>query len=94
MATVGKTMTTCLVTIPLLSVLPVATLLYVLHQGATTAPMRAGFVAGLAGSGFAAAIYALHCTEDSPLFFMLWYSLAIGIVAGCGAILGLRFLRW
>ncbi|OYU18111.1 MAG: hypothetical protein CFE34_12190 [Rhodobacteraceae bacterium PARR1] len=94
MATVGKTMTTCLVTIPLLSVLPVATLLYVLRQGATTAPMRAGFVAGLAGSGFAAAIYALHCTEDSPLFYVTWYGLAIMGVTLVSTLIGARALRW
>ncbi len=94
MATVGKTMTTCLVAIPLLSVLPVATLLYVLRQGATTAPMRAGFVAGLAGSGFAAAIYALHCTEDSPLFYVTWYGLAIMGVTLVSTLIGARALRW
>lgn len=94
MATVGKTMTKCLVAIPLLSVLPVATLLYVLRQGATTAPMRAGFVAGLAGSGFAAAIYALHCTEDSPLFYVTWYGLAIMGVTLVSTLIGARALRW
>lgn len=94
MAAVGKTMTKCLVTIPLLSVLPVATLLYVLRQGATTAPMRAGFVAGLAGSGFAAAVYALHCTEDSPLFYVTWYGLAIMGVTLVSTIIGARALRW
>jgi hypothetical protein len=94
MAAVGKTMTKCLVTIPMLSVLPVATLLYVLRQGATTAPMRAGFVAGLAGSGLAAAIYALHCTEDSPLFYVTWYGLAIMGVTLVSTFLGARVLRW
>lgn len=94
MAAVGKTMTKCLVTIPLLSVLPVATLLYVLRQGATTAPMRAGFVAGLAGSGFAAAVYALHCTEDSPLFYVTWYGLAIMGVTLVSTVIGARALRW
>jgi hypothetical protein len=94
MATVGKTMTKCLVAIPLLSALPVATLLYVLRQGATTAPMWAGFVAGLAGSGFAAAIYALHCTEDSPLFYVTWYGLAIMGVTLVSTLIGARALRW
>ena len=94
MATVGKTMTTCLVAIPLLSILPVASLLVVLRRGATTAPARAGFVAGLAGSGFAAAVYALHCTEDSPLFYVTWYGLAIMGVALVSALIGARSLRW
>ncbi|MDP5350252.1 MAG: DUF1109 domain-containing protein, partial [Paracoccaceae bacterium] len=77
MAVVGKTRTTCLVTIPLLSVLPVSAIMWALRQGATTVPALAGFVAGLGGSGLSAAIYALHCTEDTPLFYVPWYGLAI-----------------
>lgn len=94
MAIVGKTMTACLVTIPLLSILPVGSLLFLLRRGATTAPAKAGFVAGLAGSGFAAAIYALHCTEDSPLFYVTWYGLAIMGVALLSSLIGARSLRW
>lgn len=94
MAAVGKTIVTCLVSIPLLSVLPVASLLFVLRRGATTAPTRAGFVAGLAGSGLSAAVYALHCTEDSPLFYVTWYGLAIAIVTGVSTAIGARILRW
>jgi hypothetical protein len=94
MATVGKTMVNCLVTIPLLSVLPVAALHYTLQQGATTAPRKAGFVAGLAGSGLAAAVYALHCTEDSPLFYVTWYGLAIAGVTLVSTLIGARTLRW
>jgi hypothetical protein len=94
MAVVGKTMTTCLVAIPLLSVLPVAALHHALRQGATTTPARAGFVAGLAGSGLSAAIYALHCTEDNPLFYVTWYGLAIMMVTLVSTIIGARSLRW
>lgn len=94
MATVGKTMTTCLVSIPLLSILPVATLHHVVRQGATTAPVLAGFVAGLAGSGLSAAIYALYCVEDSPLFYVTWYSVAIMGVSVASALIGARSLRW
>jgi len=94
MATVGKTMTTCLITIPLLSILPVGVLHYTLRQGAVTAPLRAGFVAGLAGSGLSAAIYALHCTEDSPLFYVTWYGLAIAGVTLVSTLIGARSLRW
>ena len=94
MAVVGKTMTTCLVMIPLLSVLPVTAVLVTLRRGAVTAPARAGFVAGLAGSGFAAAVYALHCTEDSPLFYVTWYGLAIMGVTLVSTLVGARVLRW
>lgn len=94
MAAVGKTMTKCLVAIPLLSILPVAAVLHVLREGATTAPLRAGFVAGLAGSGLSTAIYALHCTEDSPLFYVTWYGLAILGVTLVSTLIGARVLRW
>jgi len=94
MATVGKTMTTCLVAIPLLSVLPVATLHYVMRHGATTAPLRAGFVAGLAGSGLSALVYALYCTEDNPLFYVTWYSIAIMGVTVVSSMIAPRSLRW
>jgi hypothetical protein len=88
MAITGKTMVSCLVSIPLLSVLPVAAILWTLRRGAPTAPTRTGALAGLAGAGGAAAIYALHCTEDT------WYGLAILIVTGVAAMVGGRVLRW
>lgn len=94
MAWIGKTMLWCLLSIPVLSVLPVAAVFVMLRRGATTAPARAGLAAGLAGSGFAAAAYALHCTEDSPLFFVSWYGLAILAVAAVSTWLGPRLLRW
>jgi hypothetical protein len=94
MALVGKTMVTCLVTIPLLSVLPVAAILLVLRRGATTAPAMAGFAAGLGGAGLAAMTYAMHCTEDSPLFYVTWYGLAIAGVTLASTLIGSRVLRW
>jgi hypothetical protein len=94
MAIQGKTMVDCLTLIPILSILPVASVFMMLRQGATTAPAMAGFVAGLAGSGLAASIYALHCIEDSPLFYVTWYGLAIIGVTLVSTALGPRLLRW
>lgn len=94
MALVGKTMTTCLVMIPLLSVLPVAAILFALHRGATTSPALAGFAAGLGGSGLAAMAYAMHCIEDSPLFYVTWYGLAMTGVTVAATLIGSRVLRW
>jgi hypothetical protein len=94
MALVGKTMATCLIAIPLLSVLPVTAILLAVRKGATTAPALAGFVAGLAGGGMAAMVYASHCIEDSPLFYVTWYGLAISIVAGFSTLIGAKVLRW
>lgn len=94
MALVGKTMVTCLVTIPLLSILPVGVILASLRRGATTAPALAGLAAGLGGGGLSAMVYALHCTEDSPLFYVTWYGLAIGGVTLAATLIGARWLRW
>lgn len=94
MQAVGKTILPCLVTIPLLAALPLAVLLWALRRGATLSPGRTGLAAGLAAGGFAAALYSLHCTEDSPLFWALWYSAAIAIPATLGRLLGPRLLRW
>lgn len=94
MALVGKTMATCLVAIPVLSILPVTAILLALRKGATTAPALAGFVAGLGGSGLAAMAYATHCTEDSPLFYVTWYGLAILGVTAAATLVGWRLLRW
>ncbi|MEY4982550.1 MAG: hypothetical protein RIR62_816 [Pseudomonadota bacterium] len=94
MALVGKTMIPCLVTIPLLSILPVGAILLALRQGATTAPALAGFAAGLGGSGLAAMAYAMHCTEDSPLFYVTWYGLAMLGVIAASTLIGARLLRW
>jgi hypothetical protein len=94
MAAAGKTLWACLISIPLLSILPVAVILSVLRRGASTAPGLSGAAAGLAGSALAAAAYALHCTEDSPLFYVPWYGVGIAGVTALSAMLGRRLLRW
>lgn len=69
-------------------------LLLALRRGAPTSPVRAGAVASLAAGAIGAALYALHCVDDSPLFVLAWYGLAIGIVTAAGAALGRRILAW
>lgn len=91
---VGVNARFCLVLIPLLSIAPLAAILWALRQGAPTEPGLAGAVGGLAAGGIAAALYAAHCTDDSPLFVATWYSIAIGLVSLAGALAGRRILRW
>ncbi|TRW99593.1 DUF1109 family protein [Paracoccus sp. M683] len=90
----GQTLLFCLVAVPVIAILPLAVLIAVLRAGASTAPRRSGALAGLAAGAGAAALYALHCTEDSPLFFLSWYTLGILVVTGLGAAAGGRWLRW
>jgi hypothetical protein len=90
----GRNWLICLIYIPLLSVPLLVAAFLALRHGAATRPRLAGAVAGLLAGGLAATLYAAHCTDDSPLFVATWYSLAIGVVALAGAVLGPRLLRW
>lgn len=92
--TLGQTALACLTAILLLSLPPLLAGLILLRRAAPARPALTGALLGLAAGAAVAAGYALHCTEDSPLFFVLWYGLAIGLVAGCGGWLGQRLLRW
>lgn len=91
---VGDNSLICLPAIVLLSLPLLAAALMALRQGAATSPGAAGAAAGLVAGGLAAALYAMQCTDDSPLFVGVWYSIAIAAVALLGAMLGRRLLRW
>ncbi|HXL99912.1 MAG TPA: NrsF family protein [Rhizomicrobium sp.] len=91
---IGHNARVCMLSIPILSLGPLAILLVALRQGATTEPGRAGLLAGLAAGGLGAALYAAHCPDDSPLFVAVWYTLAIALIALIGGIAGRRMLRW
>ncbi|MCF1709718.1 DUF1109 domain-containing protein [Tabrizicola sp. J26] len=90
----GRTAAFCVPAIVLTALLPLVAAMRAMRAGASTDPQRSGALTGLACGALATAIYALHCNEDNPLFFVTWYGLAILIVAGIGAILGRRLLRW
>lgn len=84
----------CLFIVPTLSIAPLAGILYSVRQGAPENPGQAGAAAGLAASGIAAAIYAWHCPDDSPLFLATWYVIGIILMTAVGSLLGRRLLRW
>lgn len=84
----------CLASIPLLSLPLLAGSLLALRNGASVDPRRTGALAGLLSGGVAVAIYGLHCIEDSPLFYAIWYSLGVLGVMALGAALGPRLLRF
>lgn len=90
----GRNALSCLLLLPTLSLAPLVGLLWALRQGAPENPTSAGAVAGLAAGAVASAIYAWHCPDDSPLFLATWYTMAIAMVTGTGALLGRRLLRW
>lgn len=90
----GQTLIACLTSITAIALPALLAGLTVMRRGATTAPLLAGGLIGLACGAAAATLYALHCPEDNPLFFVTWYGAAILLVGLIGAIAGRRLLRW
>jgi hypothetical protein len=90
----GENALRCLVTVPVLSLLPLAAGLVALSRGAPTSPARAGASAGLAAGAAGALVYATVCPDDSPLFLAAWYGIAVAAVTALGALAGRRWLRW
>jgi len=90
----GHNSVACMIVIPLLSLAPLAAVLYALHRGAPTNPAIAGAVGGLLSAGIGATLYASHCPDDSPLFLAAWYPIGIVLMTGLGALIGSRILRW
>ncbi|MEQ1649508.1 MAG: NrsF family protein [Hyphomicrobiaceae bacterium] len=90
----GTNFLVCLVTIPMLAVGPLVALLWVLRSSAPQSPQLLGGVAGALAGGIGAFFYAAHCTDDSPMFVAIWYTLAILILASIGALIGRRVLAW
>jgi hypothetical protein len=91
---IGHNAMICMTCIPVIAALPLAVLLFALREGAPARPARAGAIAGLAAGGIGAFFYAAHCFDDSPLFVATWYTIAIAFMAGVGALVGSRLLRW
>lgn len=91
---IGHNSRLCLSIIPSLSLGPLACFLYAMRNGAPERPGLAGAIAGLAAAGIAATFYAANCDDDSPLFVLLWYPMAIGLVTIVGWLVGRRVLRW
>ena len=91
---VGHNSRICMTAIPLMSLPLLAAAILGLRHGAPTRPALAGAVAGAMSAGLAATFYASHCTDDSPLFVMTWYTIASALVAAIGALAGAKFLRF
>jgi hypothetical protein len=91
---VGSNALICLPMVPILSLAPLAAMLWMLRRAAPASPALAGAAAGLVAALSGATLYAFHCFDDSPLFVATWYTLATLAMAAVGAIVGRRLLRW
>jgi hypothetical protein len=84
----------CLLSIPIIAVMPFAAIVWAVRMAAPTDLLRTGAVAGLVAGGISATAYALHCPDDSLPFIALWYSGTILLCTFAGAALGSRLLHW
>ena len=84
----------CLLSIPIIAIVPFAVTIFAVRRAAPTDLVRTGTVAGLAAGGVSAMAYALHCTDDSLPFVAVWYGGTIVLCTLAGAALGPRLLRW
>jgi hypothetical protein len=91
---VGDEWLECVLSIPIIAIVPFAVSIWAVRKAAPTNLVRAGAIAGLAAGGVSAMAYALHCTDDSLPFIALWYGGTIVLCTLAGAALGPRLLRW
>ena len=94
MRMIGNNAMACMASIPLFALPFLAAALLALRRGAPSQPTLAGAVAGLVAAGLGATLYASHCADDSPLFVVVWYSIATAFVAAVGAVAGRLMLRY
>ena len=84
----------CLLSIPIIAILPFAVVIFAVRRAAPTNLVRTGAAAGLIAGGVSAVAYALHCIDDSLPFVAVWYGATIVLCTLAGAALGPRLLRW
>ena len=91
---VGDQWLECLLSIPVIAIVPFATIIWAVRRAAPTNLVRTGTFVGLVAGGVSAIAYALHCTDDSLPFVAVWYCGTIVLCTLAGAALGPRLLRW
>jgi hypothetical protein len=91
---VGDQWLECLLSIPVIAIVPFAAMIWAVRQAMPTDLRRAGALAGLVAGALSATGYALHCVDDSVPFIALWYGGTIALCTLAGAVLGPRLLRW
>lgn len=84
----------CLISIPLIAIVPFVVIVWAVRQMAPTDLARTGAFAGLVAGCLSAIGYALHCVDDSVPFFALWYGGTIALCTLAGWRLGPKLLRW
>jgi hypothetical protein len=84
----------CVISIPLIAIVPFSVIVWAVRQMAPTALARTGAFVGLIAGCVSAMGYAFHCADDSVQFFALWYVGTIALCTLAGWKLGPKLLRW
>lgn len=84
----------CLISIPLIAIVPFSVVIWTVRQMAPTNLARTGAFAGLVAGCLSATGYALHCADDSVPFFAIWYGGTIALCTYAGWKVGPKLLRW
>jgi hypothetical protein len=84
----------CVISIPLIAIVPFAVITWSVRQMAPTDLARAGAFVGLVAGCVSAIGYAFHCVDDSVPFFAVWYGGTIALCTFAGWKLGPKLLRW
>ena len=93
-AILGDEWLECVLSIPLIAIVPFSVIVWAVRQMAPTDLARTGAFAGLIAGCLSAIGYALHCADDSIPFFTLWYGGTIALCTFAGWKLGPKLLRW
>lgn len=84
----------CLLSIPIIAIVPFAVLIWAARRAAPTDLVQTGAFVGLVAGSISATAYSLHCTDDSLPFVAVWYGSTIALCTLAGALSGPRLLRW
>jgi hypothetical protein len=84
----------CLISIPLIAIVPFSVIVWAVRRMAPTDLARTGAFAGLVAGCLSAIGYAVHCVDDSVPFFVLWYGGPIALCTLAGWKLGPKLLHW
>jgi len=93
-AVLGDQWLECVISIPLIAIVPFSVIVWAVRQMAPTDLARTGAFAGLVAGCLSATGYAVHCADDSVPFFALWYGGTIALCTFAGWRLGPKLLRW
>lgn len=84
----------CASKIVLLSLPPLAALALLCRRGAPTDLRRTPLLSGLAAAAWGAFVFVFACPFNDPLYIVVWYGIACGLVTLAARLLMPRIARW